>query len=164
MQNLAATLALVDRERPQLSPLLTVPREAHGGAEAPIFGPREEQAFAHLVDWVALVTNATKAEPEEEGAAEALVAGEQSALARWTSPILRIPVQPKLSSSATEEIQRASFDEPAAATEAQQLRYGARLHRWQPRDPFDAETFNRQQHQRQESAAAPAVDTSEENN
>ena len=69
MHNLAATLELVDRERPQLSPLLTMPREAHGGMEEPVFGPRQEQAFRHLVEWVALVTNAVTAEREESPAA-----------------------------------------------------------------------------------------------
>ena len=57
MRNLAATLAIIDREQPQLSPLLTVPRETHGDMDRPIIGPRQQAAFEHLVDWVALVTN-----------------------------------------------------------------------------------------------------------
>ena len=55
MHNLEAALALVDRAHPDQSPLLTVPRKTHGGTAGPIFGPRQEQAFKHLVDWVALV-------------------------------------------------------------------------------------------------------------
>ena len=55
MQNLTATLALVDREHSEASPLLTVPRQTHGGMHGPVFGARNEQAFKHLADWVALV-------------------------------------------------------------------------------------------------------------
>jgi hypothetical protein len=55
MQNLSATLALVNRDHPELSELLTVPRRTHGGMNGPVFGARQEQAFKHLADWVALV-------------------------------------------------------------------------------------------------------------
>src|SRR4051812_23788435 len=55
MHNLEATLALVDRAHPDQSPLLTVPRKSHGGTTGPVFGPRQQQAFKHLVDWVAIV-------------------------------------------------------------------------------------------------------------
>jgi hypothetical protein len=54
--NLAATLTLVDREQPHLSPLLTIPRQAHGGMSGPVFTPRHRAAFSHLVDWVRIVT------------------------------------------------------------------------------------------------------------
>ena len=63
MQNLSATLALVDRAHPEVSPLLTVPRQTHGGMTGPVFGPRQEQAFKHLADWVALVAPPRTAEP-----------------------------------------------------------------------------------------------------
>jgi hypothetical protein len=56
MNNLAATLALVDREQPHLSPLLDIPRQPHGGMPDPLFTPRQRVAFSHLVDWVRLVT------------------------------------------------------------------------------------------------------------
>jgi hypothetical protein len=55
MRNLEAALALIDREHPDLSPLLTIPRRTHGGMSGPIYGPRQEAAYRHLVDWVALV-------------------------------------------------------------------------------------------------------------
>ena len=70
MRNLEAALALVDRVHPDQSPLLTVPRKTHGGTSGPIFGPRQEQAFKHLVDWVALVV------PPRDGAECVRCAGE----------------------------------------------------------------------------------------
>src|SRR3954454_16804690 len=64
MHNLEATLALVDRESPEQSPLLVIGRKKHGGMAGPIFGPRQEQAFKHVTDWVALV--APRNHPAEE--------------------------------------------------------------------------------------------------
>ena len=75
MQNLSATLALVDRTHPELSQLLTVPRQTHGGMTGPIFGPRQEQAFKHLADWVAMVVPpkpVAETKPPAEAAPNAL--------------------------------------------------------------------------------------------
>jgi hypothetical protein len=70
-RNLAATLELVNRQQPQLSLLLTVPREAHGGMDRPIFGPRQDAALRHLVDWVAMITT-TSPPPDDELPADAV--------------------------------------------------------------------------------------------
>jgi hypothetical protein len=62
MRNLQAALALIDREHPDQSPLLTIPRRTHGGMSGPIYGPRQEAAYKHLVDWVAVVVPPKDAE------------------------------------------------------------------------------------------------------
>jgi hypothetical protein len=64
MRNLAATLAIVDRDQPHLSLLLTVPRRTHGGMRAPVFGPRQSAAFTHVVEWVALVSRSSSSEDQ----------------------------------------------------------------------------------------------------
>jgi hypothetical protein len=52
-QNLAAVVAQIDRERPQLSPLLVKAVSTHGGAnQAPLKGGRQTPAFRHLEEWV----------------------------------------------------------------------------------------------------------------
>ena len=141
MQNLAATLALIDRGQPHLSPLLTVPRETHGGMQGPIFGPRQQVAFAHIVDWVATVSKlaaageeASSLNPEVKVAAdrEATMATIAEANPTASNPV---PLSPE-----ADDLQ----------AQPQTIRYGAQLERWQPKDPFDPEIFNRAQRSRLE--------------
>jgi hypothetical protein len=139
-QNLAATLALVDRGQPHLSPLLTVPRRTHGGMRGPVFGPRQAPAYAHLVDWVARVTEPPASSPEAISAEE---------------PITDRTI---LSNAEPQSVVRADFEETANAQQPRdndhddsqfrppakkRLQYGARLQPWQPRDAFDPGIFNR---------------------
>lgn len=167
MHNLAATLALVDRAHPQASPLLTVPRQTHGGMARPILGPRQEQAFKHLADWVALVA---PPEPADEFAPtdtdkNADDAPAKSAAPNLISPILRVPSSPDHSTANEAAAEKRSQDEVAEPSEnstvqtaaaiddesmttlkpPHRLQYGGRLAPWRPRDPFDPEIFNRQQ-------------------
>lgn len=122
--NLAATLALVDRDTPQLSPLLTIPRQAHGGIEQPLVGPREEQQFEQLVDWVALVTQS--APPKKESLAE----GKGPAASAYKGPSGVVP---------------ASVEKPIPRIAPKpRVQYGASGRRRGPRDPFDPEIFNAQ--------------------
>jgi hypothetical protein len=134
MHNLSAVLALVDRERPQDSPLLTIPRRDHAGMNHPIFGPRQSPQFQQLVDWVAMVTESTTA-AEDTPAADA----EQAAAARVEPP----PAPPRW----REPVEAVSFDESLPPLTPSPVRYGAQLRAWQPKDPFDPEIFNRQTRQ-----------------
>lgn len=178
MSNLAATLALVDREQPRSSLLLTIPRRTHGGMKRPVFGPRQDAAFRHLEDWVALVTEKTAQPTAGQGAGRGIelasVKGDETQ--RWESPVMRVE---RVSIGAVEQAasqNEGATDEPAdgAAAEDQvsfgnvsssPVRIGVKLERWQPRDPFDPEIFNRQ-HSPLPSASAgftppPARRTSE---
>lgn len=171
MQNLAATLALIDREHPEASKLLTVPRQTHGGMNGPVFGPRQEQAFKHVAEWVVLVAPPPRsAEPSADNpesiAANAPADGTQPKLAPPAAS-LRLPYAQsaekteKAVSSAgvtatpppgTPPIEDPAV-QPAAATDdfsemksllpPHRLQYGGTLESWQPRDPFDPEIFNR---------------------
>ncbi len=54
-RNLAAALALVDREKPAASKLLTAPIRPHGSLKSPVFSGREQTQYRQLVEWVYLV-------------------------------------------------------------------------------------------------------------
>jgi hypothetical protein len=94
MQNLSATLALVDRTHPELSQLLTVPRQTHGGMSGPIFGPRQEQAFKHLADWVAMVVP-PKPEAEAKPPAEAAPNSPAVTTTAAIAAVSPVPLPPK---------------------------------------------------------------------
>jgi hypothetical protein len=156
MRNLAATLELVDRERPQLSALLTVPRQAHGGMEEPIFGPRQGPAFEHLVAWVAIVTKAKPAEAATPATADEPVGADQRDI---VGQFARGPIASGtgIAGMAPSEQPNEELTTPATP----RLRFGAPLEKWHPRDEFDPEIFNRRHARRERMAATgepPAED------
>ena len=137
MQNLSATLALVDRQQPHLSPLLIVPRQTHGGMNAPIFGPRHAAVFNHLVEWVALVT---QREPTEPAGLPTPQPERDVALANNSE---QPPFMEKDSQSHATTSIANSVEEPGSLRAKPLVRYGAQLQPWQPKDAFDPEIFNR---------------------
>ncbi len=149
MSNLSATLALVDRENPQLSPLLTIPRRTHGGMKGPIFGPRQEPAFRHLAEWVALVTKMTSKPSPDATPPEGvkLVAAEESAdgaaPSKWASPVMREERQLLHWETAPQAVSEEEVSAADGSKGKPRIRFGAQLGRWHPRDPFDPEIFNR---------------------
>jgi hypothetical protein len=151
MRNLAATLAIVDREQPQLSPLLTVPRETHGGMDRPIIGPRQQPAFEHLVDWVALVTNTEddREEAAKPDSAPKLASYDEHAMATVTET--NSPTPTNLGPSTV--VRENAPEQPLP------IRYGAQLRAWQPKDPFDPEIFNRAQRLRSDRSEAQQLET-----
>ncbi len=170
MYNLEAALALVNREQPEQSPLLTIPRKTHGGMANPIFGPRQEQAYQHLVDWVALVAP-PKPQPTDAAANVEDAKTDVTPGAKSKPPSTLLPMKPVATSELERHPSKVSTGnpsikkppakpiarspvQPAVAREddvthtlrpPHRLQYGVQLERWQPRDPFDPEIFNRQQ-------------------
>jgi hypothetical protein len=65
-RNLHATLTLVDRDKPDRSRLLTVPRRPHGTAVAAIFADKERSQYWRLVRWVRDLQTAESATEETE--------------------------------------------------------------------------------------------------
>jgi hypothetical protein len=157
VQNLTATLALVDRTHPELSPLLTVPRQTHGGMNGPIFGARQAQAFKHLADWVAIVapsksTQLTVADTQERPVPKTLRGGRRPTTnlqigfnqpAAIEKPI--VPVDSIPDDDAGVQPAAAVEPEPFTLRSPHRLQHGVTGERWQPRDPFDPEIFNRRQ-------------------
>jgi hypothetical protein len=165
MHNFEAALALVDRTHPDLSPLLTVPRKSHGGTTGPIFGPRQEQAFKHLVDWVALVVPPpdvpaapadASSRPVDANAATGL-AEDNATADTQTQDALRLPTHRRSAIRAA-----SATDDDAAMTlrTPHRLQVGAQLKSWQPRDAFDPEIFNRGQRARAQADIPAAQSTS----
>ncbi len=54
-RNLVAALAMIDRDDPSASPLLTAPSGPHGTTTSAIFSKHQSQQFRQMVDWVSLV-------------------------------------------------------------------------------------------------------------
>ena len=126
LRNLVATLALVDRDAPQQSDLLSIPRRTHGGLDRPIFGPRQESQLTQLVDWVGLVT-------------ETSVASEPMAVLPDEEAVAIQPLGPHGQRERTPR-----FDEPQQSLRPKgEVKFGAEIKRWQPKDEFDPEIFNR---------------------
>jgi hypothetical protein len=126
MSNLTATLPLVNREEPAQSPLVTVPRTPHGGMNKPVFGPAQGQLVNQLIEWAQLVAG-PPAEKESTVASTLIAnAGAPGGLAMPD----RAP-------------QAASSEPPLLPQRPPAVRYGAELRRWEPKDPFDPEIFNR---------------------
>ena len=51
-RNLLGTLALVNRDAPRSSPLLTVPIQPHGPAKAPVFSDQQAKQYQQVFNWV----------------------------------------------------------------------------------------------------------------
>jgi hypothetical protein len=184
MHNLEATLALVDREHPGQSPLLTIPRRTHAGMAGPIFGPRQDAAFKHLADWVDLVVPpqpvpTDSAAPSDTATAEATShdAGQPSPIAQQTKPVAKgvyglgakqaaainpsakvPPTQshPEMPPEPAKTAEGIDDAAPQSLRTPHRLQIGARIQSWQPRDAFDAEIFNRQQQARSRTPSAAA--------
>lgn len=177
MHNLEATLALVNRENPEQSALLTIGRKTHGGMAGPIFGPRQEQAFQHLVDWVSLVVPPPPSINDAAGADDKVSAAvrpengvampavstlkpmENAKHALAADGLAFHPANEKSQQDPRQPPQiktAAPMDEegPATLRTPHRLQYGVRLESWHPRDSFDPEIFNRLQEAR--ARAAPA--------
>lgn len=170
-RNLQAALAMINREHPDSSPLLSAPIRAHGTAKVPIFTDREQAQYKQLVEWVYQVANVREAAPapapalDERGApllqnisrrgpaipADAEEAGETP----------RGEVQPAQAisptSNETSQAQPISTIDYAATGEFRVSRVGgqsvlraapkrgaASSNDFTPKDPFDPEIFNRQ--------------------
>jgi len=62
--NLQAVLAMVNREAPQDSKLLSAPIRPHGNLKLPVFTDREHSQYKQLVQWVYQVSSAKPAVPQ----------------------------------------------------------------------------------------------------
>jgi hypothetical protein len=161
LNNLAATLALVNRSAPQQSPMLTIPRSEHADMKQPILGSRQDQQFRQLEEWVALVTGTPM--PEEDKLATskpgADVGGKRGTTAKRrgktnSSQTARTEAEPpaadaQQTGTANGEprsgVVQASYDEPLPFQQLRERKRAAvQLKSWEPKDAFDPEIFNRQ--------------------
>jgi hypothetical protein len=161
LSNLVATLALVNRTAPQLSPLLTIPRAEHADMKLPIMGSRQDQQFRQLEEWVALVTGTPIPDEDKLSVAKSgsETGGKRAALAKrrgkanlsqaaQTAP-KPLPNDAQQTATANGEstsgVVQASYDEPLPFQQLRERkRTAVKLNSWEPKDAFDPEIFNRQ--------------------
>ena len=134
-RNLDSALALVDRERPMESRLLTVPRGPHGGHDEPVFGARDAREHAVLVEWVRrLACNGEEPQTPEAVASEC---GEPLPFVGQVGP----------GTTAATPLPCPGVNEPDAGgpahpDAADRLRKETPSATAPPKDPFDPEIFN----------------------
>jgi hypothetical protein len=152
LRNLVAALELVDRDDPQDSELLSIPRRAHGGMGRPIFGTRQETQLAQLADWVALVSETSAAQQP------ATIMPEPNAAPLRPSDPFGLRAEEAPSHFLDRSVTQANFDDPHKPLRKKgAVKFGADLRPWQPKDEFDPEAFNRLARKKAESEATSAV-------
>jgi hypothetical protein len=133
-RNLAAVLRLVDPQRPDASPLLTVPRGNHGRAGRTIFyGARGDDQLALLREWVRAVA---ASQPKQSDHLKPT-----STVTQTTAPQQNLPV-PVNEAAAPEQTGERNTERDGDDARLQALL------RERPGDRFDPDIFNRAVHGR----------------
>lgn len=157
-QNLMATLAQLDRDRPHNSPLLTYALTLHGNADRPPLPGRTAPAFRTLEEWTqqALSGLPRAAAPLAASPAVAPTAQAPATGATWITkwqPPAKKENEPSAEQPKAAPVAAASEPAPAskptaepAATDFAQPRGTPETEAATPGDPFDPSIFNRQMH------------------
>ncbi len=144
LANLMTVLSAIDREAPGDSPLLKAARSPHGGSAQPWFIGRRVDQLERVAAWVELVAP-TPQNPADQPSAAAVAEMRQDSGVRqasFESPAGSAPESPY-----------AYLSKPGAAEQAfgtpetlpgDNVRPESGPDPYRPRDPFDAEAFNRQ--------------------
>ena len=147
-----------DRNNPSESPLLKMPKRAHGTARAPIFTDRQLVQYRQLAAWCHRVADlddsALQASYDEPLGLPA--AGRSSAQGKSDKRLNAAAILPKLSASPKRNAAGATdepglFEPPPDLQELPRSRH-AKREAVSPNDPMDLESFNQQ-------FAPPATDS-----
>lgn len=149
-RNLAATLEWINTDRPEASPLLTVPLTPHGTSQAAIFTEKQLDQYRRLVVWVYSVAASRQAAVQNAPVERSLLGlGPPSSVVQAAAA----PQGKNVAASYTEppweggQTARASEVAQVSATELgigkPQPKRGANISTFVPKDPFDPEIFNR---------------------
>jgi len=130
-RNLYAVMQQVHSDDPPSSPLLQVPSAPHGGMDTGVFGPREQEQLDLLADWIRQAS-AVPTSPKPE-TIELPPSGLLQASFSQPVGLPRVPA---------DETPAVPTDSAQLPTESLELRPSV-SGRYVPRDPFDAEIFNR---------------------
>lgn len=147
LRNLQAVWNSIDHSTPQYSPLLLQPAVPHGGLPRPVFDGHRQIAREKLTEWVLKATGQDQVVPQPATQQPSIE------LAAHQQPVAQTQSQ----ANSEQECQPRHFwEDPAAgasplAEQTQDARpavqRGAEVKRYEPRDEFDPEVFNRQQQQ-----------------
>lgn len=126
-RNLAAVLAVCDRENPVESPLLAVPRAAHGGAK-PIIHSNDAAQWENVAGWIAGLTDSAEVRLASTATRREGVLWQPAHAAGAIAP---------------QATQTAAPSSAAGAPAAMKTPTAPAVEGPPPRDPFDPEIFNR---------------------
>jgi len=160
LRNLGHTLAQIDRENPDASPLLACPTGQTDAPHAIVFNDTNSAAYRQLVDWVRLVAG-------QPATSTATVSGKpvNSALLQFAPAGSTAPRDPKASppsdpsAMSKPAVQTASTE--AAATFATTAR-GGLVRPNGTFDPLDPEVFNRRYFPQRDADAAMEILTGDD--
>jgi hypothetical protein len=159
-RNLHAVLSCLDTEKPDNSPLLTVPIRPHGTSRAAMFTNQQTQQYRQLVAWVYAVANqkpessdaqsgegdwptVEKRQPKSIQTTAANDAAESPTIAaKYLEAESKKPAALKEKPSATNRLSRRHL--PGQSSMRSQPTRGEVSTEGEPADPFDPEEFNRQ--------------------
>ncbi len=114
-RNLLTVLQHVHQHSPSESPLLTVPRRPHGGLDQPVLGAADIAQIRVLLKWIRELPDSSQSQP----------------------PSAHPPDPDTL-------LQRADRSPPPGPAKQTPDAHNGEADEYVPRDPFDAEVFNRQ--------------------
>jgi hypothetical protein len=169
-RNLYEVVQLIDREKPDASPLLAAASKPHGSARAAIFNDRQSGQYQRLVKWVNEVAGHTAAQAASSPGdmAPSAIPGRRNSAYRTANakpgalpphqatPIPTTPPTPPLPTAVqpaaavlpvpsgkprTPALPQPDADEPPQKHPA--VKRGAAIEPFVPNDPFDPEVFNR---------------------
>lgn len=144
LRNLQAVWNTIDQETPEYSPLLLQPAVPHGGLPRPVFDGHREKVREKLTEWVLKATGKDQVKPPT-GPPTVELAAHQQPLATPTpqaTPAQAAPTkQPKHFWEDPDAGAAPLTDAPDAPPA---VKRGAEPTRYEPRDEFDPELFNRQ--------------------
>jgi len=136
-RNLFATIQHIDRARPAESKLVRACVEPHGTAKTSILTGRDVYQYQQLVVWVQRLAESNRTQPTAQLPADKTNESRTNVLLQTMPP-----------STAPSEVAKPASD-PAAQTAIKRLLSedrdvaAAKSDTYTPRDPFDAEVFNR---------------------
>lgn len=136
-RNLHAALQQIDRSNPEHSALLTKPQGRHGGAAEPVFDKQSQMQLEQLAAWVRQST----IEP-----AVAQPATIRSGAQALSQPARVSPITEPESAAETESKAPPAEQKPLESSAVGGKAKSATAAAFTPRDPFDAEQFNRLYH------------------
>lgn len=147
-RNLQATLALLNAEAPDRSPLLRMATAAHGGASQPPLTPQDASLARHLTQWAYQSTGHAYAQStvtRDMPADAALSADDPTVLPEAGTPAASadsLVVASRSSAAQAAPTEPPPLEPDAGAPETPPARHES------GRDPFDPEVFNRRYLQR----------------
>lgn len=148
LRNLRATLAQIDRETPLASPLLTVPKAAHGNASGPVYGPTTEAFVKRLAAWTERIANPTGLKSLDSQPLDLQPIAPRAAKAATGIPS-ESPGNDEendLTDAALSDELPPAKDRPKPSGTNGKGRSRVYDTTYVPKDPFDPEVFNRKYH------------------